>query len=228
MEELEIVLQGTKQELMERIPALMDMYSLLQSKDVGNIYGIPVTTFQDRLTFHPQIKLMFYQSKDEAKPGFPRVTGEITYRVPDETSETFTESNARLRAQKIKDLFVNSELFVWQKGREIVSYLDKQQGYNFRLNVKNELEGRKIIMRVMSIENKLPNWNKLCLHECRNTFPDTPSSQRVYGEQRRMPRRRLLEDIKFRYAELHLWGLTKPVTLVDTSGHRGVPLVRAL
>lgn len=225
-EEQQIVLQGTKLELMELIPQLMTMYQLFQQNLDRGLYTIPVTTFQDHYTFAPQIKLVFYQLSEETINNNPRVTGEIAYRVVSETEETFTENNAQVRAQRIKTLFTEPELFIWQKGKEIATYLDRKNGYDFRLYVKNELEARKIITQVMAIENKVPDWDNLRLSVSRATYPEIPGTKRIYGEQRRQPRRRPLEDIKFRYAELHLWGLTKPVSLVDTLGNREQPLVR--
>lgn len=221
-----IVLQGTKLELMELIPQLMSMYQLFQQNMDRGLYTIPITTFQDHYTFAPQIKLVFYQLINETTNNKPRVYGEICYRVVGETEETFTEANARARAQRIKSLFAEPGLFIWQKGKEKASYLDRKNGYDFRLYVKNELEARKIITQVMAIENKTPDWDNLRLSVSRATYPEITGTKRIYGEQRRMPRRRPLEDIKFRYAELHLWGLSRPVTLVDTLGNREQPLIR--
>lgn len=227
-EEQNIILQGTKLELMEQIPQLMAFYQLFKENNERGLYTIPVTTFQDHYTFTPQIKLVFYQLINEVRDGLPRVTGEIAYRVIGETEETFTENKAQIRAQRIKVLFTEPELFVWQKGKEIASYKDRKNGYEFKLFVKNELEARKIITRVMVIENKVPDWDNLRLSISSATYPEITGTKRIYGEQRRLPRRRPLEDIKFRYAELHLWGRTKPVTLVDTLGNRDTPLVRVL
>ncbi len=221
-----IILKGSSKLLRPAITQTLAIYQLLQENMDRGLYTIPVTTFQDHYTFAPQIKLVFYQLIDETRNGSPRVQGEITYRVIGETEETFTEANARIRAQKIKTLFTDPELFVWQKGKDIATYLDRKDGYDFRLYVKNELEARKIITQVMAIENKFPNWDNLRLSISRATYPEIPGTKRIYGLQRRLPRRRPLEDIKFRYAELHLWGLPKPVTLVDTFGNREKPLVR--
>lgn len=227
-EETKIVLQGTRRELMQLIPQLVAFKQMLQEFDNRGLYTIPVTTFQDTWTFHPQIKLFFDQQKHETRDGFPRVTGEISYRVMGETSETFTPANARVRAQRIKQLFAEPELFVWQKGKLRVSYADQANGYQFQLLVKNESEARKIITRVMEIEGKTPTWDKLTLHESNKTFPDTTATVRIYGEQRKLPRRRPREDIRFRYAELHLWGIPKPVALVDTLGKLEQPIVTVL
>jgi hypothetical protein len=226
-EELTIELQGTKQELMARIPLLMDAYDLYSQMNERNLYTIPVTTFQDKYTFHPQICLVFYEMSDEAIAPNRRVHGEISYRIMGETEETLSENNARVRAERIKNLFVNPTLFEWQKGREIVTYRDQRNGYDFRLRVKSETEARRIITQIMGIEGKTPEWQRLTVHESRAAFPENPGSKRIYGEMRQLPVRRPVRDIKFRYAELHLWGVPKPVTLVDTTGRRGKSLIRA-
>jgi len=51
--EEKIVLQGTKAELMQLIPQLSLLYQLLEGRNVGTIYGVPITTFQDTYTFAP-------------------------------------------------------------------------------------------------------------------------------------------------------------------------------
>jgi hypothetical protein len=221
-----IILKGRTKLLKPAITQLMATYHLLRENMDRGLYTMPVTTFQDSNTFTPQIKLVFYQFIDETKNNNPRVNGEITYRIVGETEETFTKSNARVRAQKIKTLFTEPELFVWQKGKEKATYLNKENGYDFRLYVKNESEARRIITQVMAIENKFPDWDNLRLSTSSASYPEVTGTKYIYGKQRRLPRRRPLEDIKFRYAELHLWGLTKPVTLIDTFGNRGKPLVR--
>ncbi len=226
-EEQIITLQGTKKELMSIIPQFMAFYQLFEKNNDRGLYTIPVTTFQDTYTFTPQIKLAFYQLRNETINNRPRVHGEICYRVIGETSETFTPANARVKAERIKNLFTQPELFVWQKGKEIVTYRDKNNGYDFKLYVKNEIEARKIITQVMAIENKIPNWNNLHISISRANYPEEVETHRVYGENHKKPRRRPLEDIKFRYAELHLWGRARPVCLVDTLGTREKPLVMA-
>lgn len=224
-EEQKITLQGTTDELIEMIPQLMAFHQLFQQNNDRGLYTIPVTTFQDHYTFTPQITLVFHQKREETINNRARVHGEISYRVMGETAETFTPSNARTRAERIRTLFAIPELFVWQKGKEIATYKDRNNGYDFKVYVKNEAEARKLITQVMAIENKVPDWSHLHLSISRAIYPEETTMRRIYGEQRRLPRKRPLEDIKFRYAELHLWGRPKPVTLVDTLGTREEPLI---
>lgn len=222
-----IILRGNTKLLRPIITQLLAINQLLESKDIGSYYGIPVTTFQDTYRFHPQIKLMFYQTKAETKNNNPPVYAEITYRLMEETAETFTTANASTRAQAIKRLFVDPGLFVWKKGKKVVSYRDEKNGYKFKLLVRSKEEGKRIITQVMAIENKIPDWKFLSHTESDATFSEIPESKSILGKQRRMPRRRPLEDVKFRYAELHLFGLTNAMTLLDTTGRRGTPLIRA-
>lgn len=219
-----IVLQGTKQELMELIPEVLAIYQLLEGRSVGTIYGVPVTTFQDTYTFAPQVKLVFYQTLEEAGDK-PPATGEITFRVARETEKTINEAKAKIIAERIKTKFVTGSQFVWHKGKKIVRYEDKAQGYDFRLFVTTEEEGRRIIETVLDIQNHSPEWHRLRISESRAEYPDTPSREMIYGQLRRLPRRRPVEDVPFRYAELHIWGLPQAVTLIDTTGYRPIPLV---
>ena len=226
-DEKRIILRGNTKLLRPVITQLLAINQLLESKDIGSYYGIPVTTFQDVYKFHPQVKLMFYQIKAETRNSNPPIYAEITYRIVGETPETFTRANGVLRAQAIKRLFIDSNLFVWKKGKDIVTYRDERNGYDFRLRVRSKEEGKRIITQVMGIESKIPEWKFLNHVESDATFPDIPETKLIFGEQRRMPRRRPLEDVKFRYAELHLFGLTNAITLVDTTGRRRTPLIRA-
>lgn len=227
-EEVKLVLQGTKAELMQILPQIMYSYELVSQLIGRNLYTIPVTTFQDKFTFHPQVCLVFYETTQEAGDINRRVHGEISYRIIGETGETLTENNAKVRAERIKSLFTQPVLFEWQKGKEIVTYRDQPNGYDFRLRVKNEAEARRIITQVMAIEGKQPEWERLTVHESRASFPAEPNSKRIYGEMRKLLVRRPVKDIKFRYAELHIHGIPQPVTLLDTTGRRGNPLVRAM
>lgn len=223
-----IILSGRSKLLEPLITQILAVHQLLDESGLAKVYGIPTDELQDEYEFQPQIKLMFYQSRSEATPGFPPATGEITYRVMGETSETFTEANAKLRANRIKALFVDENLFEWQKGTELYSYADKPQGYLLKVFARNETAARNLITKVIAIENKTPGWDKLTKHITEKTFPVDPGTITIMGETYKKPRRRPREDVTFRYAELHLWGRPNPVTLLDTTGRRGKALLNLL
>lgn len=182
------------------------------------IYGIPIDSYQQQVTFLPQIKLHFLENLRDVEPGFEAVEGEISFRLMHETPETMTPAKAQTLANKIRSLFAGSSGFIWKKGRVKVVYLDKEKGYDFRLLVTSETEGRRIVEQVLDIQNHSPDWQNLSIAESRANFPIIPPNHLVYGKQRRKPRRRPRADVHFKFAELHLHGLPNPIILVDRTG----------
>jgi len=181
------------------------------------VYGLPITTYQEEsLKFRPQILLYFDQSQSEVSEGQHRVTGEIAYRLVNETSASITEADLKIRANKIKQLFAIPSLFIWHKGKITCRYQDTANGYQFTLFVTSESEGKRIIEQVLDIENKTPNWEYLSITEKRASFPATPPTETIYGKSRKGIRRRPVEQVRFRYAVAHIHGLSKPIELVNT------------
>ena len=229
MAEKPIIVRGRNALLQPAVTQVLAMRQLLRSTDLAHVYGIPVTTFQDLYTFHPQIKLFFNKTFPPIAPGEPklRVEGEITFDVKSETAATMTIDKAKAFAQTIKTKFITGNIFIWQKGTVIVTYLDKAKGYDFRLRVVNSGEGKKIIEAVMDIQAHAPDWDRMGVHTSEKVFPDLPSKEMIYGELRRPPRRRPIRNIPFSYAEMTLWGYPKGITLVDLTGRRVDPLITA-
>lgn len=226
-----IILKGQAKLLEPIVTLLMAIYQLLEEKDIGTIYGMPVTTFQDTLKFHPQVKLFFYEEHKDAQEIDNKkipVRGEITFRLFNETEKTINETKAKAVAEKIKTKFVTGNLFTWHKGKLTASYLDKAKGYDFRLRVISEAEAKKIIEQVLDIQGHSPDWENLSIIEKKADFPTLPDKQIIYGSSKRLPRRRPSRVIKFRYAELHIWGLPSAITLVDTTGYRPAPLATTI
>jgi hypothetical protein len=182
------------------------------------IYGIPVTTFQEKFQFAPHIKLFFLEDSDDVEDGYRPVAGEISFKLVGETHETITPTKAQQLANKVRTAFASGSGFIWQKGRITASYLDKARGYDFRLLVINETEARKVIEQVLDIQNHSPDWENLTITESRANFPITPPSRHIYGRSRRLPRKRPRANVRFRVAELHIWGVANPIILVDRSG----------
>ena len=175
-------------------------------------------------TYKPEIKLYFTQSRRSIPKGQPPATGEIVYRIMGETSESLTETEVRTRANKIKQLFAQPGLFIWHKGKEKYTYVDKPNGYNFKLFVTTELEAKRIIEQVLDIESKTPDFNRLVHHNDKATYTNTVQTKRIYDKLRQVPRRRPTEDVKFRYASLKVNGIPRPIYIVDC--RYGEPLIK--
>jgi hypothetical protein len=58
-------------------------------------------------------------------------------------------------------------------------------------------------------------------------YPTIPPTERIYGENRKLPRSKPIADVRFVRAELHIWGRPEPVILIDRSGVSKRALVTA-
>lgn len=190
-----------------------------------DIYGLPVTTFQERYTFAPQVQLYFLEPANQTEAGYPQVEGEITFRLTEPQYATVSQTEAHSLANRIKSAMATPP-FVWKKGRIICRYKDLAKGYDFKLYVVSEAEAKRVIEQVLDIRSHTPDWDNLTVNESRRNFPIVPPTKTVYGKSRRMPRQRPRADVRFRYAALHLHGLPNAITLVDASGTRRKALER--
>lgn len=186
------------------------------------VYGMPVTEYQQQVTFRPQVKLIFYEDLQDVETGYRPIEGEITFRLTNQTSETITETDARSLATKIRSEFASGSLFRWHRGRHKCTYTDKENGYELKLHVFSQDEGEEIVRKVLSIRNKTPDWkffNYIETKDASAKFPTLPGTQRVYGETVKKPRRRPVGWIRFRKAQLLIWGRNKAITLLDSTGY---------
>lgn len=192
------------------------------------VYGIPVQSFQESVKFHPQIRLYFYEDfSDREIPNTP-VTGEISFRLIGETESTINESKARTYANKIKTLFASGAGFSWHKGKELWTYYDLARGYKLQIYAFSESEARRVIEQVLDIQGHSPDWDEHLIDSTKRKNLKTTSTQKtefIYGKQRKLPRRLPATHVRFKFAELHVWGLPNGITLVDRTGVRRNPLV---
>ncbi|WP_272073961.1 hypothetical protein [Nodularia spumigena] len=179
------------------------------------IYGIPVSDLQRDVRFKPQVKLVFRElyPLDEGK--FSPVRGELTFRLMDETSQTYTPAKAKALAVAIKkDLF--TPLLVWNKGKNYYYYRDDEKGYDFRLLVPNKSEGQKIVTAVLSVQNHSFDDENVNYQVTDKNFPKNPGNQTVYSKSVPKPRRRPTASVRIRHAQLLLDGRLKCINLVST------------
>jgi hypothetical protein len=182
------------------------------------IYGIPVPSFQEARKFKPQIQLYFQEDAGDVDRGYAPVTGEISFRLMNESSSTLTEAEAGIYANKVKTLFSSGNGFIWQKGRVQCVYTDRDRGYALRLLCRTKAEGRRIIEQVLDIQNHTPDWKKMSVSENESAaaaYPPVPENDYIFGRTRRTPRQRPVADVRFQYALLHIHGMPHPVVLVD-------------
>ena len=185
------------------------------------IYGIPSTEFQAKARFQPQITMFFLEDLADVDPGYSPVSGEISFRLANQTTETLSQAEAVTYANRVRTAFGSGSGFVWRKGKITASYRDESKGYRLKLYVRDEAEGKRVIEQVLDVQQHSPDWENLTFVESdqpSSAYPTIPPTQVILGKSRRLPRRRPIADVRLQYAFLHVWGIPNPVVLVDRSG----------
>lgn len=192
------------------------------------IYGIPLPDWQETVVYRPQVCLYFQQDWQSVPDTRSPVRAQISYRITDETSQTMTEAKALTLANRIKSEFGAGGGYRWSRGKIACYYRDLANGYDFKLFALSESEAREVIGKVLDLESKVPDWDKLSVVQPNATFPENPGNALVYGKMRPKPRRRPTAIVRFQYASLRVHGLPNDVILFDRSGYWKHPLVNQL
>lgn len=197
-------------------------FTLRQAADLqAPIYGTPVGRVHASRQFKPQVCLYFREDLDEVDPDFRPLTAEIKFRLMDETTESITTAKLTTLANRIKSEFNVSNGYKWRKGKVLCSYNDPQKGYKLQIYAVSASEGKQVIGKVLGCQNDSPDWEKLTVNENDNpagAYPILPPNKSILGKVKRMPRRRPVGNVRFVRATCAIWGLTKPIALIDRSG----------
>ncbi|WOB42977.1 hypothetical protein HNI00_07275 [Thermoleptolyngbya oregonensis NK1-22] len=191
------------------------------------LYTMPTDRYQQSVQFAPQVTLYFREDIEDVEPGYSPIDAEISFRIKNENYNTFTPANAQTLANKIRTEFATGRGYVWRKGRVKLTYRRKEQGYQFSVNAFNEAEGVQVINKVLDLQNDTLDREFLTVSEFSQNPPIVPGQEFIYGQTRRRPRRRPVGNVRFRYAEVHIWGVQNAITLVDMTGRRRNALIIA-
>lgn len=192
------------------------------NSNLGVFYGMPSTAFQEQFRFFPQVQLHFVEDWQDIEPGYQAVSGRISFRLMNETTESLTMSKANAIANRTQTAFNSGNGFVWRKGKYTAVYYDKERGYQLKINVRDKAEGKRVIEQVLDIQQHTPEWKFLKWSdpdEPTNAYPTVPPLKTVLGELTRMPRMKPIADVRFTYALLHIHGRTKSLVLCDRNNY---------
>lgn len=182
------------------------------------VYGIPTHALQSQRKFKPHVHLYFSQNSLDVLKGDDPITGTISWRIMNESSESITRSKIELLANKIKSEFGGGTGFTWKKGRQMCTYTDWDNGIQLQILAKTINDGERLIRKVLDVAGvtfkpKRMNVNKNQAESER--YPTTPERQNILGDSVELPRERPIVDVRFRYATLSIHGLKKPIHLYD-------------
>ena len=164
------------------------------------IYGVPEGSSRVTVVDSPRILLFFQEDYQTVEKGESPVTGEISFRLTDETSTSITESKLRSLATKIKNEFATGNGFVWNKGKNYYSYIDKKKGYEFKILANTESEAWSVVGKVMDVQGHTPDPGKFTTSENKSpssAFPSSPGSQVILGKSRKKKRIRPVVNVRF-------------------------------
>jgi hypothetical protein len=170
---------------------------------------------------HPRVVLLFEEDDTDVEYGFSPVSGQIGYRVMDETGATLTNAKMAAIGNRIKTLFGVGNGYLWRRGRKQLVYNDPVNGYQQRILCFSEQDGKTLIEKLLDIENKTPDWKYASFSqnlEESQAFPANPPTQQVLGRARKLARNRPRADVRFQRAWITLPGLPNKIYLYDHSG----------
>jgi hypothetical protein len=185
------------------------------------IYGIPVASYNESFKYRPTVTLYFKEDLEDVDPDFQPLRSQISYRLMNKNETTLTKTELTTLATKIKQEFGINNGYKFKRGKVFCSYIDKENGYQLRLFVFSDTEGKEVINKILDLENKTPNWEYLTISQNENpteAFPTLPPLETILGKQTRLPRKRPVGYVRFTHATCQLWGKTKPVTLYCRTG----------
>ena len=191
------------------------------------LYTTPVDLYQQSVKFQPQVTLYFKEDAEDVDVGFEPIAAEVSFRIQGETERTISQSDLRNLANRIRTEFATGNGYRFRKGRISVNYRDKPNGYQLRIQAFSENEGKEVIRKILDIQGDTVDRSKLLITQLDEAPPIVPPTQMIAGKTVRLPRRRPVGWVRFQWAEVHIWGLPHGIILVDRTGRRRNPLVRA-
>ncbi|MEG4458266.1 hypothetical protein [Microcoleus sp. N9_A1] len=160
----------------------------------------------------PEIKLYFLGDK--------KASGEISFRIMDKSDDpknplpSISKLDLTKYARLIKENFAVPELFTWEKGREVVSYRNRYQGFEGWYLCKNETAGRALISRMLAVAGHQLDESSLRFTTApASAFPADPPDITVLGEVIGQNADRPIVDVKFYRAEIKLSKIRTPIFL---------------
>ena len=186
-------------------------------------YRDPFVEEPDTAVLHkPRITCYFLEEAQDIEPGYRPVEGVLSIRIVDEESSTLTDAKLSALANKINLAFGQNNGFLWRKGKDLYSYADLKQGFRFKVLARNQSDATEIIQKAVGIVGKTYNakfFKKNEAIDANAAFPTVPGTQILLGKTVKIPRRRPIADVRFIYASIKIWGLPKPIILVDKTGY---------
>lgn len=189
-----------------------------------------IGTFKDNfdadVTYKCRIELWFEESKASVSVGRNPLDAHIGWRL-NETSHSITNAELKSIATKIKSAFGGHPTHSWNKGKILCLYKDKQHGYDFQIYALNTSVGENLIRKILEMNGHPYNEDLFRHSEPKRSNTVKPGSQTILGKAYQKNKWRPNGKVYFQHAQAIIHGIPEPLTLIDYSGERSNPLLKA-
>lgn len=165
----------------------------------------------------PRIKL-YFKGKNKAE-------GETSFRIMNKTDDPkiplpiIDKNDLQKYAQKIKQHFATPNLFVWEQGKQVLSYKNPWQGFNGQWWLcRSELAGKALLTKLLAIQDLTLDNSRTRISKATDeelAFPTNPPDIVVLDQQVSQAAERPIEDVVFYRAEIKLAKMRSPIQLVE-------------
>lgn len=150
---------------------------------------------------------------------------ETSFRIMDKSDDPksplakIDKSDLRTYATRIKEQFATPNLFTWEKGKEVLSYRNRWQGFDGQWWLcRNQIAGQTLLAKLLAVAGLPLDRSKVRISKATDelaAFPTNPPDVVVLGEPAKQETERPLVDVNFYRAEIKLSKLRRPIPLVE-------------
>lgn len=214
-EKKSILLSGTEGQIIQHII----QYHYDGGSGITEEYEDKIPTEISTLSNRPYITLYFSQPTEEVAVGKRATRMEVTINIMDKTDLTINKSDLQQFATRITEQFLpGGNPYKHKKGKKYYTYHDWANGYQIKLLANTESDARQTLLKILAI--KQDQLNDLFWKESRAVnetvaYPNIQKTANIMGKEYKLPLRRPLVNVAFRWARLSLPSIGKHFILVS-------------
>jgi hypothetical protein len=219
-----IVLGGREELLRPVIIQTLATHEQFNGRDMGVIYGSILTEMPER-RHRPEVVLKFYrrQNKNPDKGEIAEALSmQIGFRLMNKGKEDFADDSYLKTLAEAIHREMCTPPFKVSKGKQTYTYADHEKGYQFKLDVKDETEAKRIIKKVLDIQQHKMNDDLFRKGSQRVNKKDRtiPDKVTIRGERVELPTSGKEGEVNFQFAYLNVGVNVPPINLVDLTGKK--------
>lgn len=229
-----IILKGNSKLLKPVITQIMALHQMIEGIESGE-NSSDETMYPGR-RFNPQIRLHFLEDTNfsqtrtnlDTYQGQRRLSGRLSFRLMDETSETISKGELIRIGTQIKTIFGANGGYVWSKGKDLYTYADWSKGYQMQMLTRSSTQARDITTKILSLQGHSPQWVYLTKSGSEaeaERYPEAVQTKIILGEQVKLKRVRPRVDVRFSYADVKVHLLMEPIVLFALKGNKAGQLM---